>query len=124
MMAARREPRTPVGKGGAFVAVLDLGEARELSAKAARYLGTVIEDPGINSKNKIAASRALIAHHEWREDYELELSMRSPEAILEAVLGDRVRAVAWLRATLGKLESAEALPLALTGGEHGDGRHE
>ena len=118
-----REPSTPVGDGARFVPVLLLGEARELSAKAARYLGTVIADPGINSKNKIAASRALIAHHEWRENYELELSMRSPEAVLEAVLGDRVRAIAWLRATLGKLENAEAQPLALTGGEHG-GRDE
>lgn len=115
-MMTTHSPRARGGRG-ATVPVLELSEVRELSAQAARYLGTVVHDKNIASKNRISASRALMTHHQWRETFELEVNARTPEAILAAALGgDRTQAIAWLKSTLAKLESAEATSRALIGG--------
>lgn len=74
MMANMASSSSARGKGDAFFAakLINLGEVRQLSAKALRMMGEQIEDRDLQPKHRIAAGRCILVYAQWREEFERE----------------------------------------------------
>lgn len=105
MVKRRRTPtaeRVKGGKGEVFYAsLMDLGELRGLSADSVRYLGEVAKNPRAPTKSRVSAAKALLLHHQWREDYETD----NLAAQLAREFGNDLMSLAWLRARAAEVEA-------------------
>lgn len=103
MQGMSQPPRFQGARGYVPKTMLSLGRLRALSAEAAEYLGEVVRDSEIDTKHRVSAGRGLLAHHQWREDWE---DKRSPETLFLAMFGnDPAKAAAWLDANEGRIRA-------------------
>lgn len=63
-------------------------------------MASVALDPKEATLHRLAAAKVVIAHHQWREDFETN----SFPAQLAQLLGDDRKAKAWLEAQLAEVE--------------------
>lgn len=94
----------PRGPGGKLVrgALMPVGRTRDLSVESIEYLASVMRDTQRITKHRVTAAKALLAYHQWREDYDLAVD---PVGCVRRMLGDREQAKVVLRQTLRQLEA-------------------
>jgi hypothetical protein len=106
-----RTPTSQRRRGGqgvtrlAATQLMALDQVRSLSAECLTYLGTVVRDTKEDTKHRVAAARCVVAHHQWREEYEMPAS---PERAFFELMGGAAAAATWLAANYDRLQALAA----------------